>query len=347
MVVLDDPEVRCVIPFSVLDLSLITRGASIADALRNTCDLARLADGLGFHRYWLAEHHAMPGIASAATAVLIGQVAAATRRIRVGAGGIMLPNHSPLVVAEQFGTLETLFPGRIDLGLGRAPGADQRTARALRRDPHAPDRFAEDVVELLHYFEPLAETETHHIRAIPGAGLRVPVWLLGSSLFSAVLAARLGLPYAFASHFAPAQMEDAITLYRARFEPSERCPEPHVMLSVNIIAADDAEEGRHLATSLQQYFIALRRGRPIAFPPPLEKGAAPWPVAEQAMLEQTLAFTFAGSTRTIAPRLKDFINRYRPDELLAAVPVYDHAQRRHALELTAELAALPDRGEGG
>lgn len=331
------------VPFSILDLSLITRGGSVADALRNTCDLARAADGLGFHRYWLAEHHAMPGIASAATAVVIGQVAAATRRIRVGAGGIMLPNHSPLVVAEQFGTLETLFPGRIDLGLGRAPGADQRTARALRRDPDAPDRFAQDVVELLDYFEPLDETDTHRVRAIPGAGLRVPVWLLGSSLFSAVLAARLGLPYAFASHFAPAQMEDAITLYRARFEPSARCPAPRVMLGVNIIAADDADEARRLATSLQQYFIALRRGRPIAFPPPLEQGATPWTSGEQALLEHTLAYTFTGSARTIAPYLNDFISRYQPDELMVALPLYDHGQRRRALELTAELAGLPGR----
>ena len=325
------------IPFSVLDLSLITRGSGVADALRNTCDLAQLADGLGFHRYWLAEHHALPGIASAATGILIGQVAAATQRIRVGAGGIMLPNHSPLMVAEQFGTLETLFPGRIDLGLGRAPGADQRTARALRRDPHAPDRFAEDVVELLHYFEPMDENDTHRVRAIPGAGLRVPVWLLGSSLFSAVLAARLGLPYAFASHFAPAQMEEAISLYRARFEPSERCPRPHVMLSVNIIAADDATEAQRLATSLQQYFVALHRGRPIAFPPPHDTHEPLWSPAEQAMLDHALAFTFAGSVDTIAPSLRDFMTRYRPDELLTAVPLFDHAQRRHSLELTAAL----------
>ncbi|MBV1829659.1 LLM class flavin-dependent oxidoreductase [Komagataeibacter sp. AV436] len=321
--------------FSVLDLSLITRGADAADAFRNTLDLARLADGLGFARYWLAEHHAMPGIASAATSILIGQVAAATRHIRVGAGGIMLPNHAPLVVAEQFGTLETLFPGRIDLGLGRAPGSDQQTARALRRDPHAAERFADDVVELLHYFEPSTADDTHLVRAIPGAGLRVPVWLLGSSLFSAALAARLGLPYAFASHFAPAYMEQAIALYRARFEPSARCPAPHVMLGVNMVLADDTEEARHLATSLQQYFMALRRGRPIAFPPPVEHPA--WLPAEQAMMDQTLAYTFTGSPQAVAPRLHDFMARHQPDELLVALPVYDHARRRHALELVAAL----------
>ncbi len=328
------------IPFSVLDLALITRGSTPADAFRNTLDFTRLAETLGFHRYWLAEHHSMPGIASAATAVLIGQVAAATQHIRVGAGGVMLPNHSPLVVAEQFGTLETLFPGRIDLGLGRAPGADQRTARALRRDPLAPDRFPEDVLELLHYFEPADENDTHLVRAIPGAGLRVPVWLLGSSLFSAILAARLGLPYAFASHFAPEQMEEAITLYRARFEPSERCAKPHVMLTVNVIAADTDAEARRLETSLQQYFIALRRGRPVAFPPPVDPGPGLWSAQEKAMLAHTLSCTFAGTTATIAPDLCTFISRYRPDELMVAVPVFDHAQRRHSLELVAQLAGL-------
>ncbi|ARW15627.1 LLM class flavin-dependent oxidoreductase [Komagataeibacter europaeus] len=332
------------IPFSVLDLSLITRGGTAGDAFRNTLDLAQLADDLGFARYWLAEHHAMPGIASAATGILIGQVAAATRRIRVGAGGVMLPNHSPLVIAEQFGTLETLFPDRIDLGLGRAPGADQRTARALRRDPHAPERFASDVVELLHYFEPADPMDTHMVHAIPGTGLRVPVWLLGSSLFSAVLAARLGLPYAFASHFAPGQMAEAISLYRARFEPSDRCPKPHVMLSVNIIAADREEEGALLATSLQQYFIALRRGRPIAFPPPVTDTTGLWSPAEQAMVDQTLSCTFAGSLQSITPRLRDFIGRHEPDELLVALPIHDHALRRHALELTAAMQATLSSG---
>ncbi|MBS1034129.1 LLM class flavin-dependent oxidoreductase [Gluconobacter cerinus] len=327
------------IPFSVLDLSIITRGAGPREAFRNTIDFAKLAENLGFHRYWLAEHHSMPGIASAATAILIGQVAGATTRIRVGSGGIMLPNHSPLVVAEQFGTLETLFPGRIDLGLGRAPGADQRTARALRRDPSAPDRFPEDVVELLHYFEPMAAEDTHLIRAIPGMGLRVPVWILGSSLFSAVLAAQLGLPYAFASHFAPAQMEEAIALYRSRFEPSERCARPHVMLTVNVIAADEEADGKRLATSLYQYFMALRRGRPIAFPPPVNNILSLWSAEEQALLEQTLAYTFAGSRESVTGQLRHFLERHQPDELMVAVPIHDQDSRKRSLEITARIKA--------
>ncbi|MBS1071988.1 LLM class flavin-dependent oxidoreductase [Gluconobacter cerinus] len=327
------------IPFSVLDLSIITRGAGPREAFRNTIDFAKLAENLGFHRYWLAEHHSMPGIASAATAILIGQVAGATTRIRVGSGGIMLPNHSPLVVAEQFGTLETLFPGRIDLGLGRAPGADQRTARALRRDPSAPDRFPEDVVELLHYFEPMAAEDTHLIRAIPGMGLRVPVWILGSSLFSAVLAAQLGLPYAFASHFAPAQMEEAIALYRSRFEPSERCARPHVMLTVNVIAADEEADGKRLATSLYQYFMALRRGRPVAFPPPVNNILSLWSAEEQALLEQTLAYTFAGSRESVTRQLRHFLERHKPDELMVAVPIHDQDSRKRSLEITARIKA--------
>ena len=327
------------IPFSVLDLSIIRRGAGPREAFRNTIDFAKLAENLGFHRYWLAEHHSMPGIASAATAILIGQVAGATTRIRVGSGGIMLPNHSPLVVAEQFGTLETLFPGRIDLGLGRAPGADQRTARALRRDPSAPDRFPEDVVELLHYFEPMAAEDTHLIRAIPGMGLRVPVWILGSSLFSAVLAAQLGLPYAFASHFAPAQMEEAIALYRSRFEPSERCARPHVMLTVNVIAADEEADGKRLATSLYQYFMALRRGRPIAFPPPVNDILSLWAAEEQALLEQTLAYTFAGSRESVTGQLRHFLERHQPDELMVAVPIHDQDSRKRSLEITARIKA--------
>ncbi|MFT9094097.1 MAG: LLM class flavin-dependent oxidoreductase [Gluconobacter cerinus] len=327
------------IPFSVLDLSIITRGAGPREAFRNTIDFAKLAENLGFHRYWLAEHHSMPGIASAATAILIGQVAGATTRIRVGSGGIMLPNHSPLVVAEQFGTLETLFPGRIDLGLGRAPGADQKTARALRRDPSAPDRFPEDVVELLHYFEPMAAEDTHLIRAIPGMGLRVPVWILGSSLFSAVLAAQLGLPYAFASHFARAQMEEAIALYRSRFEPSERCARPHVMLTVNVIAADEEADGKRLATSLYQYFMALRRGRPIAFPPPVNDILSLWSAEEQALLEQTLAYTFAGSRESVTGQLRHFLERHKPDELMVAVPIHDQDSRKRSLEITARIKA--------
>jgi len=326
-----------VIPFSVLDLSLIKRGSGPAEAFRNSLSLAQKAEELSFNRFWLAEHHSMPGIASAATPVLIGHVAAGTQRIRVGSGGIMLPNHSPLVVAEQFGTLETLFPGRIDLGLGRAPGADQRTARALRRDAQAPDRFPEDVVELLHYFEPSSEHDTHLIRAIPGAGLRVPVWILGSSLFSAVLAAQLGLPYAFASHFAPAQMKQAIELYRARFEPSERCARPHIMLTVNAILASEDAEAQQLSTSLYQYFIALRRGRPIPFPPPVDDISALMTPDEQAMLDHTLSCTFVGSAQSVFPRFKQFVEEHAPDELMVAVPIHDHDKRLRSLEIMSQL----------
>ncbi|MBS1061463.1 LLM class flavin-dependent oxidoreductase [Gluconobacter wancherniae] len=325
------------IPFSVLDLSLIKRGSGPAEAFRNSLSLAQKAEELSFNRFWLAEHHSMPGIASAATPVLIGHVAAGTQRIRVGSGGIMLPNHSPLVVAEQFGTLETLFPGRIDLGLGRAPGADQRTARALRRDAQAPDRFPEDVVELLHYFEPSSEHDTHLIRAIPGAGLRVPVWILGSSLFSAVLAAQLGLPYAFASHFAPAQMKQAIDLYRARFEPSERCARPHIMLTVNAILAPEDAEAQQLSTSLYQYFIALRRGRPIPFPPPVDDISALMTPDEQAMLDHTLSCTFVGSAQSVFSRLKQFVEEHAPDELMVAVPLHDHDKRLRSLEIMSQL----------
>ncbi|OUI93405.1 alkane 1-monooxygenase [Acetobacter indonesiensis] len=330
------------IPFSVLDLSLIARGKGPANAFQNTIHFAQLAERLDFKRYWLAEHHNMPGIASAATSILIAQVASATHHIRVGSGGIMLPNHSPLIIAEQFGTLETLFPGRIDLGLGRAPGADQQTARALRRDLHAPDRFPEDVAELLTYFEPGSMNDTHLIHAVPGMGLQVPVWILGSSLFSAVLAAHLGLPYAFASHFAPAQMAEAITLYRARFTPSARCPAPYVMLTINIIAADTDAEARRLKTSLEQYFLALRRGRPIAFPPPLESENAPWTKPEQDLLDSSLRYTYAGTPETIRHTLKDFVDLHQPQEIMVAAPIFDHSMRCQSLELTSQIKALLD-----
>jgi luciferase family oxidoreductase group 1 len=248
------------IPFSVLDLSPIVEGSDAAHSLRNTLDLAQHAERWGYQRYWLAEHHGMAGIASAATAVVMAHVAGGTSTIRVGAGGIMLPNHSPLVIAEQFGTLESLFPGRIDLGLGRAPGSDQATARALRRDLNAnPDEFPQDVVELMNYFEPVSEGQ--RVRAVPGAGLKVPVWILGSSLFGAQLAAQLGLPFAFASHFAPAQMMQAIEVYRSRFRPSEQLARPYVMLGFNVFAADSDEQAQLLASSMQQAFVNLRTKR--------------------------------------------------------------------------------------
>jgi len=317
------------IPLSVLDLSLITAGGSPAQAFRNSADLARHAETLGFRRYWLAEHHAMPGIASAATPVVIGHIAAATKIIRVGSGGIMLPNHAPLTVAEAFGTLDALFPGRIDLGLGRAPGSDQATMRALRRDPQSADRFPNDVVELLRYLGPPQPDQ--HVIAIPGANSRVPVWLLGSSLFSAHLAALLGLPFAFASHFAPDQMEDAIALYRTQFKPSHSLEAPHVMLTVNIIAAEDDATATLLKTSLDQYFVALRHGRPTPFPPPQDNLI--WSPAEQATLTHTLRYTFTGGPQTLAGKLTPFLNQHTPDELMIATPIFNHEARKRSLEI--------------
>src|SRR6202049_4456977 len=255
------------IPFSVLDLSPIVQGGNAAQSLRNTLDLARHAEAWGYRRYWLAEHHSMPGIASAATSVVICHVAAGTSSIRVGSGGIMLPNHSPLVIAEQFGTLESLFPGRIDLGLGRAPGSDQTTARALRRNLATdPDQFPQDVIELLQYFAPAAPAQ--RVIAVPGAGLKVPLWILGSSLFGAQVAAMLGLPFAFASHFAPAQMLEALATYRALFHPSAQLDKPYVMLGFNVCAAESMEEAKFRATSMQQAFVNLRSGRPSQLPAP-------------------------------------------------------------------------------
>src|SRR6202163_143594 len=258
-----------VIPFSVLDLSPINQGSDAAQAFRNSLDLARHAEGWGYRRFWLAEHHNMPGIASAATAVVIGYVAGGTKTIRVGSGGVMLPNHSPLVIAEQFGTLESLFPDRIDLGLGRAPGSDKVTARALRRNLASdPDQFPQDVMELMGYFAPTGAEQ--RVMAIPGAGLKVPIWILGSSLFGAQVAAALGLPFAFASHFAPAMMMQALDIYRARFQPSAQLDRPYVMLGFNVFAAQSDTRARLLATSMQQAFVNLRSGRPTQLPPPVE-----------------------------------------------------------------------------
>ncbi|MBB2204920.1 LLM class flavin-dependent oxidoreductase [Gluconacetobacter takamatsuzukensis] len=321
------------IPFSVLDLSLIVRGSDAGTAFRNSLDLARHAEALGFHRYWVAEHHAMPAIASAATAILIGHLAAGTRQIRVGAGGIMLPNHAPLMVAEQFGTLESLFPGRIDLGLGRAPGSDQETMRALRRDPASADRFPQDVVELLHYFAPAQPGQT--VQAVPGAGLEIPVWLLGSSLFSAHLAAHLGLPFAFASHFAPDMMEEAVALYRQRFTPSARLAQPYVMLGLNVVAADTDAQAHFLFTSHQQQFVALRRGRPGQFPPPVAETEGLWTPAEQAGIDRALACAVVGGPDTVRAGLARFIDRHRPDELMLVGAIHDHAARLHSFALAA------------
>ena len=325
------------IPLSVLDLSPIVEGGSAAQSFRHTRDLARHAERLGYQRYWLAEHHSMPGIASAATAIVIAHVAAATTTIRVGAGGIMLPNHSPLVIAEQFGTLESLFPGRIDLGLGRAPGSDQATARAMRRNLDSdPNQFPRDVLELMEYFEPVSEGQ--QVRAVPGAGLRVPIWILGSSLFGAQLAAELGLPYAFASHFAPQQMMAAIDIYRARFKPSEQLQKPHVMLGFNAFAADTDEEGRLLATSMQQAFVNLRSGRPGLLQPPREGYLEALGPAERSMLDQTLSCAAIGSPQTVQRAMKEFIARTGADELMITSQIFAHEKRVRSYEIVAQIA---------
>ncbi|KQZ72269.1 hypothetical protein ASD55_10875 [Rhodanobacter sp. Root561] len=321
------------IPFSILDLAPVTEGSDASQAFRNTLDLARLGEQLGYRRYWLAEHHNMPGIASAATAVLIGHVAAGTSTIRVGAGGIMLPNHSPLQVAEAFGTLASLHPDRIDLGLGRAPGTDQATARALRRYFDGADSFPQDVLELLAYFEPAVAGQ--QVRAVPGAGVEVPVWLLGSSLFSAKLSAQLGLPFAFASHFAPDAMDEALALYRRDFQPSARLQQPYAMLGINVVAADSDAEARRLFTTQQQSFINLRRGRPGLIPPPIDDIEAYWTPPEKLMVERALACAVVGDAATVEQGIAAFIGRHRPDELLLTANVFEHGARRRSFELAA------------
>ncbi|PRD41406.1 alkane 1-monooxygenase [Phyllobacterium phragmitis] len=327
------------IPLSVLDLSPVPEGSDAAQSLRNSLDLARHAERLGYRRIWFAEHHNMPGIASAATAVVIGHVAAGTSTIRVGAGGIMLPNHAPLVVAEQFGTLAALFPGRIDLGLGRAPGTDQLTARALRRNLNSDaNAFPQDVVELMDYFQP-AEPD-QRVRAVPGAGLDVPVWILGSSLFGAQLAAALGLPYAFASHFAPAELEHAIEIYRARFEPSEYLDKPYVMLGVNVFAAQTDDEANLLFSSLQQAFVNLRTGKPGLLPPPAkdyEEGLDP---TARALLQHALSCSIVGSPQTVKEGIDAFIARTDADELMVTAQIFDHAARIRSFEILAEVTGL-------
>jgi luciferase family oxidoreductase group 1 len=325
-----------VIPFSVLDLSPIVQGSTATQALRNTLDLARHAERWGYRRYWLAEHHNMLGIASAATSVVIGHVAGGTSTIRVGAGGIMLPNHAPLVIAEQFGTLETLYPGRIDLGVGRAPGSDQRTAQAMRRNLNSDiDAFPQDVVELMAYFRPVMPGQP--VRAVPGAGLNVPVWILGSSLFGAQLAAALGLPFAFASHFAPEQMMTAIGLYRDRFQPSESLAQPYVMLGLNVFAAETDAEARHLFSSLQQAFLNLRLGRPGPLPPPKDDFAAGLPPEALSMLERALSCAVVGSPETVRQGLDAFIARTGADEIMITAQAFDHAARLRSFEITAEI----------
>jgi luciferase family oxidoreductase group 1 len=322
------------IPLSVLDLSPITQGSDAARSFRNTLDLARHAERWGYRRYWLAEHHGMPGIASAATAVLIGYVAGGTSTIRVGAGGIMLPNHSPLTIAEQFGTLESLYPGRIDLGLGRAPGSDQRTAQALRRTLASdPDEFPRDVQELADYF---SASPRQPVRAVPGTGLNVPLWILGSSLFGAQVAAAFGLPYAFASHFAPAQMMAAIELYRSEFRPSQTLAKPYVMLGFNVFGADSLAEAKFRATSMQQAFVNLRSGRPSQLPPPVEGYTERLGPQERAILDQVLSCASIGTPEMVRADLCNFVEQTGADELMITSQIFDHAERLHSFEIAAK-----------
>ncbi|HTW26593.1 MAG TPA: LLM class flavin-dependent oxidoreductase [Acetobacteraceae bacterium] len=335
------------IPLSVLDLAPVPEGSDPRQALRNSLDLARHAEALGYARYWMAEHHNMPGIASAATAVALAHVASVTQRIRIGAGGVMLPNHAPLVVAEQFGTLAALHPGRIDLGLGRAPGTDQVAARALRRSLAGdPDQFPQDVVELLAYFRPAEPGQ--RLQAVPGAGEAVEVWILGSSTFGAELAAALGLPYAFASHFAPGQMREAAAIYRERFRPSERLAAPHVMLGLNVFAAETDAEADRLFSSLQQAFLNLRRGRPGRLPPPVDGLAARLDRQEHALLANALACSVVGSPATVREGLRDFVAATGADELMVTAQIFDHAARRRSFEILADIhRELASAGPGG
>ena len=327
---------RLVIPFSVLDLSPINQGSDAAHAFRNSFDLAQHAERWNYKRFWLAEHHNMPGIASAATAVVIGYIASGTKTIRVGSGGVMLPNHAPLIIAEQFGTLESLYEGRIDLGLGRAPGTDQRTARALRRDlAVTSENFPHDVLELQALLGPAQPNQV--VRAVPGAGLRVPIWLLGSSTFSAQLAAMLGLPFAFASHFAPAALLQALNVYRSQFQPSEQLQEPYAMVGVNVFAADTDGEARRLITSLQQQFVNLRRGTPGPLPPPIDNMDDYWSPMERAGVEQALAYSVVGAPDTVRRGLEAFIAETRADELMLTAQIYDHAARLSSFEIAAEI----------
>ena len=321
------------IPFSVLDLAPIKRGGTPADSFREALELARHAEALGYRRYWLAEHHNFAGIASAATSVVIGHVAAGTSRIRVGAGGIMLPNHAPLVIAEQFGTLESLFPGRIDLGLGRAPGTDMRTTRALRRDRLGDgDTFPHDLAELISYFQPA--TPGQAVRAVPGQGLNVPIWLLGSSTFSARLAATLGLPFAFAWHFAPDDLHAALRFYREGFQPSEALKQPYVMIGANLFAADSDAEARRLFTSLQQQFLRLNRGETGPLEPPAEM-AERWSPAEKASIDARLGGSIVGSPDTVRRGLQALLDETGADEILATAQIHDPAARRRSYEIVA------------
>jgi luciferase family oxidoreductase group 1 len=328
------------ITFSILDLAFIPKGSTPADALHRSLDLAQQAERWGYHRFWLAEHHNMIGIASAATSVVIGYVAGGTKTIRVGSGGIMLPNHSPMVIAEQFGTLESLYPGRIDLGLGRAPGTDLRTLRALRRDPTAAEHFPQDVLELQALFAPAEPNQA--VRAVPGAGLNVPLWILGSSLFGAQLAAALGLPYAFASHFAPDNLMPAMRIYRDTFKPSAQLATSHAMAGVNVIVAPTDAEARRLFTSLQQGFTNLIRGGRSQMAPPIDDIEAFWSPEEKAHVSRMLSCSFVGAPATVKRDLERFIADTGIEELMVTTPVFDHAARLRSYQLLAEAMAIRD-----
>jgi luciferase family oxidoreductase group 1 len=331
-------------PYSVLDLSPIRQGGSAAESFRNSLDLARHAERWGYTRFWVAEHHNLPGIASAATSVVIGHIAGGTSTIRVGAGGIMLPNHAPLVIAEQFGTLESLYPGRIDLGLGRAPGGDQNTARALRRYlGSSGDTFPRDLIELMSYFRKAEPDQA--VRAVPGEGLEVPIWLLGSSDFSAGLAAELGLPFAFASHFAPDFLLPALELYRDNFKPSEKLAEPMAMVGVNVVAADTDAEARQLFTSLQQQSLNMVRGKPGQLPPPVDSMEGRWNAAERAQVEQRTRVLAVGSVGTVRERLAAILAATGADELILTAHIYDQAARLRSFELGSQ--AMREIGQMG
>lgn len=331
------------VPLSILDLAPIVEGSDAAAALRNSLELAQHAEAWGYARYWVAEHHNLDGVASSATAVLVGHIAAGTRTIRVGSGGIMLPNHAPLMVAEAFGTLATLFPGRIDLGLGRAPGTDQLTARALRRHlaSNEEDDFPRDVVELMAYLD--APQPGMRVRAIPGTGTQVPVWILGSSLYGAQLAAYLGLPYAFASHFAPDLLDQALAVYRDTYRPSVAGPKPHAMVGVNVVAADSDAEGARLLTSLQQRFLGMQRGVRGPLPRPVASMDGLWSEAERAGVQRMLAATASGGPDKVRRELQAIVERTRADELIVACATHDHAARLRSYEILASLAGLSPR----
>jgi luciferase family oxidoreductase group 1 len=323
------------VPLSILDLVRVTQQTDARGALDNARDLARHAEALGYRRIWVAEHHNFPGIASAATSLVIGHIAAGTKSIRVGAGGIMLPNHSPLVIAEQFGTLARLFPDRIDLGLGRAPGTDQLTVQALRTSPAAADAFPQDVLELQSYFEPVESGQ--HIQAVPAAGTRVPLWILGSSHFGAMLGAELGLPYSFASHFAPQQLLSALQVYRSRFKPSKQLDRPHAMVGVNIIAADTDEEARRLFTTQQMSFVDMFRGTRGLSKPPIDDIEKYWSPVEKMQAMQMLSRSIVGSPATVRAGIASLVTETGADELIIVSDVFDHAARLHSFELIAGL----------